>query len=146
MGIFCNCLSRNVYCEKLFLGCLVLKFLSINGFCLPVRPTKWFCWCSVFSIIFVRCFSTRTEVLLNEQTRSFWVCNLSEFCVAVCFAVDLWSQDVILEVYKPLVHMVSLFVLKSVKNCYCKILSRRCNLYKPVGCWLMFRKCVQKGT
>jgi len=58
------------------------------------------------------------------------------------FAVDLWSQDVILKVYKLLVHMVLLFVLKTVKNCYCKMLSRRCNLYKPVGCWLMCRKCV----
>ncbi len=56
-------------------------------------------------------------MLLNEQTRSIVeFVNLSEYCVAVCFAVDLWSQDVILGVYKLLVHMVSLFVIKTVKN------------------------------
>jgi hypothetical protein len=59
----------------------------------------------------------RTEVLLNEQTRSIVeFVNLSKFCAAMSFAVDLQSQDVILKVYKLLVLMVSLFVLKIVKN------------------------------
>jgi hypothetical protein len=104
-----------------------------------MRPTKWFCWCSVFSIILdvlereLKCFWTNKLVV-------FWVCKLGKF---VWLYVCPWLVES--RCYFDGVQTVGTYGFAffwNVKNCYCKMLSRRCNLYKPVGCWLMCRKCI----
>jgi len=93
-------------------------------------------WCSVLSIIFVRCSTPRTELLWGSNSQC-------DFYGDVTFAIWLCSQDVIVKMYMVFLYILvfAFCMFKTVKVS----VTAECNwgdvnLLSRVGFWLMLRK------
>ena len=93
-------------------------------------------WCSVLSIIFVRCSASRTELLWgsNSQCDFLWRCN---------FAIWLCSQDVTVKMYMVFLYIL-VFAFCMFKTVKVSVTAERnwgdVNLLSRVGLWLVLRK------
>jgi hypothetical protein len=114
-------LVTNCYCEKLFLSFCFFSEFSLFW----CNKVIFLYWCSVLSIIFVRCSAPRTELLWGSNSQC-------DFCGDVILPW-LCSQDVIVGMYMVFLYILvfALYVQNRKSFCHCRTQLRRCKSFKP---------------
>ena len=87
-------------------------------------------WCSVLSIIFVRCSAPRTELLWGPNSQS-------DFYGDVTLPLTVQSRCYCGNVHGVFVHISVrfLYVQNRKSFCHCRTQLRRCKSFKP--CWFL---------